>query len=103
MGRRPLRVVGARLDRNGLRPMRYSMADDGLVVCGSEGGIADFDGRGRVRRGRLGPGQILLVDPASGGVLEDSQVKWDLATRRPYGTWVGLYLRRGERGEPRPE
>jgi glutamate synthase (ferredoxin) len=94
------RTVGARLDRNGLRPMRYSIADDGLVVCGSEAGIADLDGRGKVRRGRLGPGQILLVDPAAGGVLEDAQVKWDLAIRKPYGTWIGTYLRSGVRGEP---
>jgi glutamate synthase domain-containing protein 2/glutamate synthase domain-containing protein 1/glutamate synthase domain-containing protein 3 len=94
------RVVGARLDRNGLRPMRYAMADDGLVACGSEVGIVDFEGRGKVRRGRLGPGQILLVDPEAGRVLEDAEVKWDLAARRPYGTWVGSYLRRGERGQP---
>jgi glutamate synthase domain-containing protein 2/glutamate synthase domain-containing protein 1/glutamate synthase domain-containing protein 3 len=94
------RAVGARLDRNGLRPLRYAVCDDGLVVCGSEVGIVDLEGRGRVRRGRLGPGQMLLVDPAAGGVLEDAEVKWELATRRPYGTWVGMYQRRCERGEP---
>jgi glutamate synthase (ferredoxin) len=94
------RIVGAMLDRNGLRPLRYAASDDGLVVCSSEVGVVDFDGRGRVRRGRLGPGEMLLVDPAAGGVLEDSQVKWDLATERPYGTWIGLYLRRGDRGRP---
>jgi glutamate synthase (ferredoxin) len=94
------RIVGARLDRNGLRPLRYAICNDGLVVCGSEVGIVDLRGRGRVRRGRLGPGQMLVVDPAAGGVLEDAEIKWDLASQRPYGAWVGLYLRRGERGDP---
>jgi hypothetical protein len=92
--------VGARLDRNGPRPLRYAVADDGLVYCGSEVGAVDMEGRGRVRRSRLEPGQMLLVDPAAGGLLEDTEVKWDLASRRPYGTWIGLYLRRGGRGHP---
>src|SRR5439155_11233545 len=94
------RVVGARLDRNGRRPLRYAVADDGLVYCGSEVGPVDMGGRGRVRRSRLGPGQMLLVDPAAGGLLEDTEVKWDLASRRAYGTWIGLYLRRAGRGHP---
>ncbi len=94
------RVVGARLDRNGLRPLRYAVAEDGLVYCGSEVGPVDMDGRGRVRRSRLGPGQMLVVDPAAGGLLEDTEVKWDLASRRAYGTWIGLYLRRAGRGRP---
>ena len=57
------RVVGAALDRNGLRPLRYAVCADGLVVCCSEAGAVDLAGRGPVQRGRLGPGQIVAVDP----------------------------------------
>ena len=59
------RVVGAALDRNGLRPLRYAVCADGLVVCCSEAGAVDLAGRGPVQRGRLGPGQIVAVDPGS--------------------------------------
>ena len=59
------RVVGAALDRNGLRPLRYAACADGLVVCSSEAGVVDLSGRGQVRRGRLGPGQVVVVDPAA--------------------------------------
>jgi glutamate synthase (ferredoxin) len=58
------RVVGAALDRNGLRPLRYAVGDDGIVACASEAGAVLLDGR--IRRGRLGPGQMLAVDPAVG-------------------------------------
>ena len=60
------RVVGAALDRNGLRPLRYAVCADGLVVCCSEAGAVDLAGRGPVRRGRLGPGQMVAVDPEQG-------------------------------------
>src|SRR6266571_2669848 len=60
------RVVGATLDRNGLRPLRYEVCEDGLVVCASEVGAIDLAGHGAVRRGRLGPGQMLCVDPNAG-------------------------------------
>jgi glutamate synthase domain-containing protein 2/glutamate synthase domain-containing protein 1/glutamate synthase domain-containing protein 3 len=78
-------VVGAALDRNGLRPMRYAATDDGLVVCASETGVVDLDGR-RVRLGRLGPGQMLAVDPAAGGLQLDPLAP--LVTERPYGRWL---------------
>ena len=94
------RVVGARLDRGGLRPLRLIACDDGLVACGSEAGVVDVEGRGRVRRGRLGPGEMVLVDPAAGGLLEDFQVASDLASRRPYGVWLSMHLRRGTGGRP---
>ncbi|HEV3475009.1 MAG TPA: glutamate synthase-related protein, partial [Actinomycetota bacterium] len=88
--------VGAALDRNGLRPLRYAVCDDGLVVCASEAGAVDVEGRGRVRRGRLGPGQMLCVDPADGRVVEDAEIKGWLASRQPYGEWI----ERNGRAEP---
>ena len=81
------RVVGAALDRNGLRPLRLAVSEDGLVVCGSEAGLVDLDGHGDVRRTKLGPGQIVVVEPGR-GVDEDHAVKRRLAGRRPYGSWL---------------
>ena len=63
-------AVGAALDRNGLRPLRYWASDDGLVVCASEAGVVDALG-GRVRRGKVGPGQMIVVDPRTGGLDVD--------------------------------
>jgi glutamate synthase domain-containing protein 2/glutamate synthase domain-containing protein 1/glutamate synthase domain-containing protein 3 len=93
------RRVGAALDRNGLRPLRFAATADGLVVCASEAGVADLDGRGPVRRGRLGPGQMILVDPEEGGLLEHRDIKARLAGRRPYGAWADR-LAPGDPGEP---
>jgi glutamate synthase (ferredoxin) len=93
------RLVGAALDRNGLRPMRWEACEDGLVVCASEAGAVDTGGRGRVRRGRLGPGQMLCVDPER-GLLTDDQIKGELAASRPWSRWVAEHLRRVEVGRP---
>ncbi len=79
--------VGAALDRNGLRPLRYAICDDGLVVCSSEVGAVDVSGHGRVRRGRLGPGQMLFVDPTRGVALND-EVKTRLAAANTYSHWA---------------
>jgi glutamate synthase (ferredoxin) len=87
------RRIGAALDRNGLRPLRYQICDDGLVVCASEVGAVPVAGRGKVRRGRLGPGQMLCVDPDGGGVQRDAAVKAALARRGPYSTWAYQGLR----------
>jgi glutamate synthase domain-containing protein 2/glutamate synthase domain-containing protein 1/glutamate synthase domain-containing protein 3 len=92
--------VAAALDRNGLRPLRYLVAEDGLVVCSSEVGAVRVEGRGRVRRERLGPGQALLVDPARGGLVEDNDLKARLAARRPYGQWVRQHQRTVTPGQP---
>jgi glutamate synthase domain-containing protein 2/glutamate synthase domain-containing protein 1/glutamate synthase domain-containing protein 3 len=81
------RVVGATLDRNGLRPLRYAVCADGLVVCSSEAGAVDLSGRGTVRRGRLGPGEMIAVDPER-GFEDNATVKQRLAARRPYGQWL---------------
>jgi glutamate synthase domain-containing protein 2/glutamate synthase domain-containing protein 1/glutamate synthase domain-containing protein 3 len=93
------RRVGAALDRNGLRPLRWEACDDGLVVCASEAGAVDTAGRGRVRRGRLGPGQMLCVDPER-GLLTDADLKAELAAARPWSDWVAEHLRAAEPGAP---
>ncbi|MFZ4584830.1 MAG: glutamate synthase-related protein [Acidimicrobiia bacterium] len=101
------RRVAAALDRNGLRPLRYQICADGLVVCASEVGAVSVAGRGAVQRGRLGPGDMLSVDPdAKEPVLGDRAVKQWLATQAPYGQWAADGLRPFPVGdvitEPRP-
>jgi glutamate synthase domain-containing protein 2/glutamate synthase domain-containing protein 1/glutamate synthase domain-containing protein 3 len=91
--------VGAALDRNGLRPLRYAVCEDGLVVCCSEAGAVDVSGHGLVKRGRLGPGQMLFVDPTR-GVLDDDQCKERLAAAAPYARWAADGLRKLDRGRP---
>jgi glutamate synthase domain-containing protein 2/glutamate synthase domain-containing protein 1/glutamate synthase domain-containing protein 3 len=91
--------VGATLDRNGLRPLRYLVCDDGLVVCGSEVGAVRTVGRGGVRRERLGPGEMLLVDPER-GLVENAALKDALASRRPYGEWLHIHQRQIDAGQP---
>ncbi len=92
--------VGACLDRNGLRPLRVAVCDDGLVAVGSEAGSVSTRGHGRVRRLKIGPGQSISVDPGEGGVLDDAAVKSRLANRRPYGDWLLEHLVEADRGEP---
>jgi glutamate synthase domain-containing protein 2/glutamate synthase domain-containing protein 1/glutamate synthase domain-containing protein 3 len=94
------RVVGAALDRNGLRPLRYAITDDGLVACASEAGAVPLPEGARVRRGRLGPGQVLAVDPAGLGIEEDVAVKRRLARRRPYLRWLAVGRRVHDVGKP---
>ncbi len=74
-------LVGALLDRNGLRPAAYSIGRDGLVVCSSEAGGLPLDAAGIVRRGRLGPGELLLVDTEHGNVLENVAAKRQVPAR----------------------
>jgi glutamate synthase domain-containing protein 1 len=91
--------VGASLDRNGLRPLRYVVCEDGLVACGSEAGSVYTRGRGRVKRGKLGPGQMICVDPTDGGFEEDP-VRTRLSRRKPYSAWLTEHLRPASVGEP---
>ncbi len=81
-------VIGAVLDRNGLRPGRYWVTRDGLVVLASEVGVLDIDPARVVRKGRLQPGRIFLADTASGRLLEDADVKAALAAEHPYPEWL---------------
>ena len=81
-------VVGAVLDRNGLRPARYWVTDDGLVVLASEVGVLDIAPERVVRKGRLQPGRMFLVDTAKGRLVEDEEIKADLAAEHPYAAWL---------------
>ncbi len=81
-------LVGATLDRNGLRPGRYVITDDGLVVLASEIGVLDIDPSRIVRKGRLRPGKMFLVDTAQGRLIEDDEIKNDLAAAEPWGDWL---------------
>ncbi|MDR1117821.1 MAG: glutamate synthase large subunit, partial [Bifidobacteriaceae bacterium] len=81
-------LVGATLDRNGLRPGRYWVTADGLVVLASEAGVLEIPQSQVVRKGRLEPGRIFLVDTAQGRIVENDEVKRELAAQAPYGEWV---------------
>lgn len=80
--------VGAVLDRNGLRPGRYWVTDEGLVVLGSEVGVLDIDPAKVVRKGRLQPGRMFLVDTAEHRIIEDDEIKAQLAAEKPYAEWL---------------
>ncbi|GAA3946331.1 glutamate synthase large subunit [Microbacterium soli] len=80
--------VGATLDRNGLRPGRWTETTDGLVVIGSETGVLDFAPERIKRRGRLRPGRMFLVDTAQHRIIEDEEVKRDLASLHPWQEWL---------------
>ena len=81
-------VIGAVLDRNGLRPGRFWVTDDGLVVLASEAGVLDIDPARIVRKGRLQPGRMFLVDTAQGRIVEDDEIKAELAAAAPYSEWL---------------
>ena len=83
------RWVCAGLDRNGLRPMRYVVTGDGMVIAGSEVGMVPVDEMNIVEKGALGPGQMLGVDMARGILLHDVDLKDELAGSQPFGEWVG--------------
>lgn len=82
------RQVGAVLDRNGLRPSRYWVTDDGLVILASEVGVLDIAPEKIVRKGRLQPGRMFLVDIAEGRIIEDGEIKDSLASASPYSQWL---------------
>jgi glutamate synthase (NADPH/NADH) large chain len=82
------RYVGGTLDRNGLRPSRYTVTRDDLIVMASETGVQDFKSEDVVYKGRLLPGKLLLVDLKEGRIIPDVEVKRDVCTRRPYSQWV---------------
>ena len=81
-------LVGATLDRNGLRPGRFVVTDDGLVVLASEVGVLDFPPDRVVRKGRLRPGRMFLVDTAEGRIVEDDEIKAQLAAAQPWQEWL---------------
>lgn len=81
-------LVGAVLDRNGLRPGRYWVTDDGMVVMASESGVVDIEPERVTRKGRLEPGRIFVVDTERGRLLEDEEIKAELAAEYPYSEWL---------------
>ena len=82
------RVIGATLDRNGLRPGRFVVTHDGLVVMASEAGVLDIDAENIKTKGRLQPGKMFLVDTVAGRIIADKEIKRQLASRQPYEKWL---------------
>ncbi len=85
-------VIGAVLDRNGLRPSRYCVTTDGLVIMASEVGVLDLPPERIVRKDRLRPGRMLLVDTGRGRIVDDAEIKRELAAAAPYGEWLRQHL-----------
>src|SRR5690606_22724001 len=83
------RQIGATLDRNGLRPARFSITRDDIVCMASESGVLPFREEDIVRKWRLQPGRMLLIDLEQGRIVEDEELKADLATAKPYEKWLG--------------
>ena len=82
------RVIGAVLDRNGLRPSRYYVTNDNRVIMASEVGVLDLDPKTIVKKGRLQPGRMFLVDFEQGRIIADDELKASIADKRPYGAWL---------------
>ncbi|MDC1114401.1 glutamate synthase central domain-containing protein, partial [Methylophilaceae bacterium] len=81
-------MIGATLDRNGLRPARYLMTDDGVVMMASEMGVLKFPEEKIVKKWRLEPGKMLLIDLQAGRIIDDAEVKKLLASAKPYESWI---------------
>ncbi|MEQ1873263.1 MAG: glutamate synthase large subunit [Ilumatobacteraceae bacterium] len=81
-------LIGAMLDRNGLRPGRYLVTDDDTVILASEVGVIEIDPARIVRKGRLQPGRMFLVDTARGRIVDDEEIKSELANAQPYQSWL---------------
>ena len=84
--------MGAILDRNGLRPSRYYVTKDGTVVMASEAGVLDFAPEDVVRKGRLQPGRMFLVDTEQGRIIEDEEIKREMSRAQPYRKWLNEHL-----------
>jgi glutamate synthase (NADPH) large chain len=85
-------VIGAVLDRNGLRPSRYWVTDDDRVIMASETGVVSIDPARVVKKGRLQPGRMFLVDTARGRIVDDEEIKAELASQHPYAEWLDAGL-----------
>ncbi len=82
------KVIGATLDRNGLRPGRYLVTHDGMVIMASEAGVLDVEPENIKTKGRLQPGKMFLVDTVEGRIIADKEIKQRLAARQPYAEWL---------------
>jgi glutamate synthase (NADPH) large chain len=97
------RWVCAGLDRNGLRPMRYVVTGEGLLIAGSEAGMVPVNEASVVEKGALGPGQMIAVDMSEGRLFHDTEMKDRLAAARPFGEWVGKIVDLASETETLPE
>ncbi len=84
--------IGAILDRNGLRPSRFYVTRDGLVIMASEAGVLDIPADQIVQKGRLQPGRMFLVDTEQGRIIEDEEIKREISRAQPYGEWIKQHL-----------
>jgi len=82
------RLIGATLDRNGLRPAKWVITADGLVILASEFGVLDLDPAQVIQKGRLQPGKMFLVDVEEGRIVSDEEIKHTVASRQPYAKWL---------------
>jgi len=85
-------TIGSCLDRNGLRPARYKLTNDGIFVLGSEVGLSGLPPASVVEKGRLAPGEMIAIDTVAGKLMRDREIKQALAERKPYGDWIAKYL-----------
>ena len=85
------KIVGAALDRNGLRPARYMITSDGMVIVSSEAGTVDIPEADIIEKGRLGPGQMIAVDLQTNEILHNWEIKERVAKAHPYGEWIKQY------------
>ena len=96
------KIIGATLDRNGLRPSRYCVTNDDRVIMASETGALPVDPAIVVEKGRLQPGKMFVVDMEQGRIISDEELKNDICSRKPYGDWLNQYkIRLEELDEPR--
>ena len=96
------RVIGAVLDRNGLRPSRYWVTDDDVVVMASEVGVVDIPQSKIIEKGRLEPGKMFLIDTVKGRIVRDEEIKAELAAANPYGEWLDRQVLDLDHVPPRP-
>lgn len=87
------KILGATLDRNGLRPARYSITDNGLVALSSETGVINLENANSIRQGRLGPGQMFCIDLINKMILNNRLIKQSIASNYPYRKWLNEYQR----------
>lgn len=90
-------MLGAVIDRNGLRPARYCVTSDDRLILSSEAGALDIDPAKILVSGSLGPGQMLMVDPEQGRVLYDDEIRDELANEKPYREWTSPRRSRSRR------
>ncbi len=96
------KLIGALLDRNGLRPLRYVITNDDTVIVASEAGVLTIDEKTVIKKGRLQPGKMFLIDTVEGKIITDDEIKHQMASRQPYGRWLENYKIRIEQlPEPR--